>query len=152
MEVIYGNLMTKVKKPRLVKSKEEVLAQLRKSADWNKKMDFTKNKFWPALLTASKSIDDATIFLSSLSTMIMQEFLASMKQKTFGELNFKEKLNKEDSNFTQYSELLDLFNYETIFDSKELIEGMRNEINLFVQEELKDRPLSSLKAKWLDEK
>ncbi len=140
-----------MKTKRKFKNKEEVIKDLQKSQEFVKKMDFVKNKFYPALLGSSYSIDDAQSFISSLSTMIMQEFLQTMKERRMGELNLVSKLDEKEEKHDELVNLVRIFDDMTLFDAKELIEGMKSEISLFINQELKDRPLSSLKATWIDE-
>ena len=141
-----------MKKKRLVKNREEVLKDLQKSQDFRNKMIFVKNKFYPALIEASRSIDDANSFLSSLSTMMMQKFLGLMKEKKFADLKLTEILDPKDDKYEPLCAMLDLFKDESVFDAKELIEGMRTEVQLFINEEMKSRSLASLETKWIDEK
>jgi len=140
------------KVPRLVKNKEQLLADLKKSAEWVKKMDFVKNKFYPALCEASLSIDDAKQFITSIPTTIMQTMMEHFKDKNLGELNLVSKLDPADPKYKSYCQLIELFSDEKIFAARDLINGMDAEINMFVSEELKTRPLSSLKTLWIDSK
>ncbi len=140
------------KQPRLVKGKEEILAELQKSAVWRKRMDFTKNKFWPALVEASMSIDDAKQFVASIPGMVMNLILESYKGRKFGELNLISKLSTTDPKYEKYKAMLELFNDEDVFIARDLIRDMEGEINLALRDEEISRPLSSLKVNWLDEK
>lgn len=143
--------MAKVKKPRLVKSKEELLAELKKSAEWNNKMNFIKKEFYPALIEASVSIEDAKQFLSSIPTLIMQMILEVYKDKHFGELNLASRLDTSDPKYNSYVKLIELFNDKKVFEVRDLINGMEGEIQMFISDEMKERPLASLKTAWLDE-
>ena len=60
-------------------------------------------------------------------------------------------LDPKDEKYEELKAMLALFDNKSIFEAKEYIEGMRNEISLFLGEEAKERSLSSLKTKWLDE-
>ena len=135
-----------------MKSKEEVLKQLKKSEGFNRKMLFVKNELYPALLNASKNIDDTQFFLGSLGSMIMQKFIEKMKDTKFSTLGLTDILDPKDNKYVEYRILLELFNDMNAVDVRDIIEGMKNEIQLFVNEEMRARPLSSLKTKWLDDK
>lgn len=139
------------KQPRINKTKDELLADLKGNEKFQEKMAFTRDKFYPALCNASVSIDDASILLSGMNTMIMQEFLGKMKDVKLSELNLQNKLEPTNLKFDESKALLDLFAEMNVFDAKDYIEGMRNEINLFLTEEAKERPLKDLKVKWLDQ-
>jgi len=114
-------------------------------------MDFTKNKFFPALVNASSSIDDAKTFLSSINNVLMEKFLGLMREKNFKDLGLVKALDPKDKNYKNYAELITLFDDMNVFDAKDCIEGMRSELDLFISDEMKTRPLSSLKPKWIDE-
>lgn len=133
------------------KSKKEILADLKKNKEFMDKLKFTKEVFFPALCRASVNIDDAQILLSGFNTTIMQEFLALMKNRRLGELDLGSKLDSLSPKYTENLELLKIFEDMTIFEAKDYIEGMRSEIQLFITDEMKDRPLESLKTKWVDE-
>lgn len=139
------------KNPQQHKTKEELLADLKANGDFIMKMKFTKEQFYPALCEASTSIEDAGQLLSGFNTTIMQEFLGLMREKKISDLNLEEKLDKDSPKFEKNKELLGLFADMSVFDAKDYIEGMRNEIALFQQEEMRERPLSSLQTKWMDE-
>ncbi len=127
------------------------MAELKNNADFQQKMGFIKLKFYPALCAATNNIEDALMLLNSFNTMIMQEFLGLMKEKNIKDLSLEGKLDITNDKAPELRALLDLFMDKSVFDAKEILEGMRNEINLFLQEERKERPLSALKTKWVDE-
>lgn len=137
--------------PRHNKTKEELIADLKSNEKFQEKMKFTREVFYPALCAATTSIDDASILLSGFNTTIMQEFLGLMKEKTLKDLDLDKKLEPTNLKFQESKDLLALFNDMSVFDAKDYIEGMRNEIQLFLTDEAKNRPLSSLKTKWIDE-
>ncbi len=141
--------MPKIK--RVLKNKEELLAELRSNAAWTQKMKFAKETFWPALCEASMNIDDATMLLSGFSDRIMNEFLGLMKEKKVSELNLENKLDKESPKYKENLALIGLFKDCNVFEAKEHIEGMKGEIETFKRDEFQDRPLSSLKTKWIDQ-
>jgi len=136
---------------RINKSKEELLKDLKGNEKFQEKMKFTREVFYPALCEATVSIDDACILLGGFNTVIMQEFLALMKDKTLKELNLGNKLDPFNMKLEESKKLLALFEDMSVFDAKDYIEGMRNEIQLFLTDEAKERPLSSLKTKWVDQ-
>lgn len=141
----------KTKIPRLNKSKDQLMTELKSNEKFATKMKFTKEVFYPALCAATTSIDDASILLGGFNTVIMQEFLASMKDKTLKDLNLGDKLDPFNNKMDECKALLALFEDMSVFDAKDYIEGMRNEIQLFLTEEAKERPLTDLKVRWLDE-
>jgi len=129
-------------------SKEEVIGNLRKNEEFQKRLKFIKEQFWPLLCETADSIEDASTFLGGINTALMQAFLGLMKEKKFGELKLGEKISGD---FEKYKKLIALFDDFDVFTAKDYVEGMRSEIALFKQEEDRTRPLSTLKTKWIDE-
>ena len=114
-------------------------------------MKFTKEKLWPALGGATTSIDDALQNLSIINSVIMEKFLSLMKEKKMSEIDIFTNLDPKDPQYEGLSTMLHLFDDMTIFDTRDFLEGVRNEINLFLSEENKNRKLSDLCPQWLDE-
>ncbi len=133
------------------KDRAELIADLKKNQDWVNKMLFAKTKFYPALLDLDSSIDDIKMFLSSIDSVLMEKFLAKMKETKFSDLNLVEVLDPKDEKYQWYVKLLELFNGMSTYDARDTIAGMRGEIDTFLQDELKNRKLDTLKVKWLDE-
>lgn len=121
-----------------------------KTAEVKKARAFVKDKFYPELMATSLSIDDAKFLLGSFSNMIMQEFLALMREKKMSELNLVTKLDPESPQYEGYKKIVELFNDESIFNAKELIEGMKGEITMMIDNEMKERKLDTLKTNFLE--
>jgi len=138
-------------KKHIPKTKEELIADLQKSAKWQEKMHFARNRFYPALCDLDTSVDDVKIFLASINTILMEKFLGKMKELKFSDMKLADSLDPKDENYEGYAVLLNLFNDMNIFDAKDLIEGMRSEIQTFVDDEMKNKKLVALKTKWIDE-
>jgi len=133
------------------KTKAELIAELKGNQKFVEKMKFTKEVFYPALVSASKNIDDSLSFLTSINNIVMEKFLGYMKEKNFGELKLVDMLDPKDEKYEELKSMLELFSGKSVFEAKEFLEGMKQEIQLFINEENKTRPLSSLKTQWLDE-
>jgi len=133
-------------KPR---SKEEIIKGMQNTAEVKRLRAFVKDKLYPQLLTASTSIDDAKYLLGSLSNMVMEQFLSKMKEVKFGDLKLEEKLDPKASNYEEYKKVLELFADEDVFSTRELIEGMKGEIEANINNELKGRKLDTLATNWL---
>ena len=134
------------KKPR---AKSEIIADAKRIKDVKRKREFVSKELYPALIKASESIEDAKFLLGSLSNMIMESFLQEMREKKFKELNLSSKLDKKAPNHKEFKALLELFNDETIFISRELVEGMKNEVQMMIDNEMKARKLDTLKTNFL---
>jgi hypothetical protein len=132
------------------KSKEEIALGMQRVQEAKRLRAFVKDKLYPAIITTSTSIDDAKFLLGSFSNMMMEQFLAKMKETKFIELKLHEKLDKNSPKYKEFIELLALFADENVFTSRELIEGMKNEITMFIDNELKGRKLETLKTNFLE--
>lgn len=133
------------------KTKAELLADLKGNKDFVEKMKFTREQFYPALVEATTSIEDAQNQLYLINTMLMQKFLDKMKEFKFSEMGLSEIINDKDPKAEPLKEMLALFADRSVFEAKEIMEGMKAEINLFISEENKERSLADLKTKWIDE-
>lgn len=139
------------KKPQKHLTKEELIANLQANAEFKTKMRFVREQFYPALIEATESIEDASMLLAGFNTTLMQEFLGYMKEKKMSELKLENKLDKNVGTYEKNKKLLDLFQDMDVFSAKEYIEGLREEIELFKQDYFKGKPLSELPTKWIDE-
>lgn len=139
-----------MKAPRVNKTKEEIARKMQNIEMVKEMRIFVRDQFYPALLKATTSIDDAKFLLSSFSNMVMEQFLAQMKEKQFVELKLHEKLDKASPNYKEYIDLLALFGDKSVYDTRELIEGMKNEIEMMVTTELKERKLDTLKTQFYE--
>jgi len=143
--------MKKKKEAPIVRSKEQIMADLKANVKFQEKMVFIKTKVYPALCDATTSIDDATGNLSIINSIIMEKFLGFMKEKTMKDIDIYTNLSEKDDKYEELKAFLQLFDDYTVFDAKDILEGLKSEITLFITEENKSRQLSDLKTKWLDE-
>lgn len=132
------------------RSKEQIATGMKNIQEVKRMRAFVREKFYPQLLATSTSIDDAKYLLTSFSNMLMEQFLALMKEKKFSELNLIDKLDPKLPQYIEFIKLLDLFSEETVFSARELIEGMKSEIEMMVNSELKARKLETLKTNFLE--
>lgn len=136
--------------PRINKTKEEIVKGLKDVKEVKRMRSFVKDKFYPQLLTASSSIDDAKFLLTSLANMLMDKFLSQMKEKKFKELSLETMLDPAHAKHEEYLKILKLFEDENVYVARELIEGMRGEIEMMINAELKERKLETLKTNFLE--
>lgn len=132
-------------------TKEQIAAQLKAQTERAARLKFIKEQFWPALGEACGSIEEAQMFLNGFNSVLMNEFLGLMKDKKFSEFDMIAKLGKEDERYEKQVKLLELFSDMNVFEAKGHIEGMKNEIDIFLQDERRKRPLATLHPTWLDE-
>lgn len=139
------------RKPQHHATKKELLANLKANAEWMAKMSFVKEQFFPALTKATTSIEDALSNLSIINTVILDKFLSRMKEVKMRDIDIYANLSISDPQYDGLKAMLELFDDKSVFDAKELFEGMRAEINMFLAEEQKERKLEDLPTRWIDE-
>lgn len=142
----------KMPKPKkMIRTREEILKDLKKNKKFQEKMKFTREVFYPALKEATTSIEDALQHLTIINNIIMEKALGFMQEKYMKEIELAKNLSIDDPKYQKMKEMIEIFDQFTVFDAKDMIEGMRNEINLFISEENKKRTLDQLETKWIDE-
>lgn len=137
-------------KKRENKTKEQIAKDIENLQKVRKYRAFVKDEFYPLLLANTTSIDDAKFLLTGFASMVFEQFLGLMKEKNFGELNLETKLDPKNTNYEGFKKILDIFKDKNVFEARELIEGMKGEIEALVNAELKDRKLESLKTNWFE--
>lgn len=135
---------------KIPKTKEQIVQGLKSVQKVRKLRTFVKDKFYPILLTASTSIEDAKYILGSFSNMLMEQFLAKMKETKFEELKLEAKLAKDSPQYEEFKKIIAIFKGEDVYTARELIEGMKNEVDMMVTNELKSRKLETLKTNFFE--
>lgn len=132
------------------KSKEEVAKTLEQNAEVARKREIVTTKFYPALVAATVSIDEAKMLIQSINSLLFEEVLQTMKDRKFEEIvgNLLKKLCPNGDRETEVKALLSVFNGEDLFVSRELIEGMTNAIDHMLHKENQNRTLNSLIPDW----
>lgn len=136
---------------RVNKSREQLLSEMKNNKEFKDKLAFSREVFYPALTKASVNVEDAVIQLSMLDTLLMQSFLRFMKEKTFKDLNIQASISSEDPKSQDIIAMLDLLNDKTVYDAKDILEGLKGEIELFRRDYFKKMTLDQLPTKWLDQ-
>jgi hypothetical protein len=131
---------------------EQLLEQSRRKANFENKMKFIKEKFYPALIKATTSIEDAIQNLTIINSVMMEKFLAKMKEVKMSDIDLYTNLSKDDPKYEDIKEMLNLFDEMDVFTAKEYFEGMKGEIGMFISDEQRVRSLDTLPTKWIDEK
>lgn len=140
--------MPKSKKP--VKSREELVHDFKRKEEVARKGKIVVDHFYPSLIEATVSIDEAKMLIQSVTSLIMAEVLGTMKEKKFSEImpSLIEKLCPDNERKEEVTKLLETVKDENIYVAREVIEGMSRAIETMINDEMKDRKLDSLKADW----
>ncbi len=139
------------KPKRVLKSKEELLREMKNNVHFIQKMTFVREKIYPAVVNMDQSVEETKMFLSSINNVLMEKFLGKMKELTFKDLDLIGGLDTKGADYEKYKILLSLFDEMSVFDAKDYLEGMRNEIDTWVTDELKDKKMKDLKTIWIDQ-
>lgn len=138
------------KKPRVNKSKEELIKEQENRTEVARKKDIIVNKFYPALVNATVSVDESKALINAMSTLLMEEVLKTMRERKFIDIMYKlvVKLCPDDKRVIEITELLSTLENENLFVAREIIEGMTRAIEAMITEEMRERNLDSLTPNW----
>lgn len=134
------------KEPRANKTEE----QLVKDMEVARKRKIVVDKFYPALINASVSVDEAKMLIQATSTLLMEEVLKTMQERKFSDISgiLLKKLSPEGERLAEIAELLAVLDGENLYVAREIIEGMTRAIEQMIGDEMRSRNLDTLKADW----
>src|ERR1035437_4656092 len=132
------------KKNKAKQSEAQKLQAIQRKEEFDVKLKFIKEQFYPALCKATTSIEDALQNLTIINSIMMEKFLGKMKETTMKDINIYTNLSMSDPNYEALKSMLELFDDKNVFETKEYFEGMRGEISLFLNDEQKERKLEDL--------
>lgn len=124
--------------------------QIERDMEVARKRKIVVEQFYPALLEATISIDEAKMLNQSIAALLMEEVLHTMRERKFDEIynRLVKKLCPNDDRLLQIEKLLNTVRNENLFVAREIIEGMNRAIEQMIYDELKSRKLDTLKADW----
>ncbi len=93
---------------------------------------------------------DAGIFMNTLANVIRQSFTQLMGKMRIVDLKIEDVLI-EDEKTEFWKKMLSIIGQETITSATVMIEGFPRLIEIIVQNENKNRPLSDIKSQLVDE-
>lgn len=134
---------------RINKTKEQIETEIKNSQNIKRKRSIIMDTFYPALMEATVSVDEAKALIQALGSSLMSEALRTMRERKFSEIS-EAVLNvlTKDERKEEIKNLLSTLENESLFDAREIIEGMTNAIEMMIREEMQGRKLDSLKADW----
>lgn len=133
-------------KKRAPLGKEQIAQQL----DAVRKKGIVRDKFYPALTAATVSVDEAKMLIHSISTLIMEEAMMTLREKKMSEIEAKllKRLCPDGDQEKEVKELLAVFSGESLFTTRELTEGMSQAIEYMIQTDMRNRTLNSFEPNW----
>ncbi len=139
------------KPKRSPKTKEQILAEMKNNKNFKEKIAFVREVFYPALMKATDNVEQAGEYLGALNSLLMQQFLKKMQDISFKDMNIPDLVNKEDPQYEPMKAMLTLLEDKTVFEAKDIMEGVKGEIDLFKRDYFKKMKLDQLPAVWIDQ-
>ena len=135
---------------RAPKQEHKTPEEVARTLEVKRKGLIVKEQFYPSLVGATVSIDEAKMLIGSISTLMMEEVLQTMKERKFSDISGKllKKLCPDGAREKEIAHLLSIFDNEDLFVTREIVEGMRNVIEQMLMDENKARTLNSLTPDW----
>ena len=128
------------------KTKEQLIEEGKQIEETKRKRAIVKEQLYPILLAESLNIDDAKNMCVAASSAIVAAFNKQMLSQLVEDLGIK--VNADEKN-DKHRKVLAVFENETVFVAKDLLEGCVQAIESFQREESTKRKLDTLKADLL---
>lgn len=124
--------------------------QLYQQQENNHKKVFIKDKFYPALVGATKSVDEAGHLLQAMTALVMEEAMETLRSKRMNEIRSRliKKLCPDHEREIEITALVSLFDKQTLFDARSHFEGVKAVIEQMKIDEMSSRSLSTMKVDW----
>lgn len=139
------------KEKRRNKTKEELLQEMKNNQAFKEKISFVREVFYPALMKATENVEQAGEYLGVLNSLLMQQFLKKMQEVKFKDMSIPDLLGKDDSQYEAMKAMLTLLEDKTVFEAKDIMEGVKGEIDLFKRDYFKRMKLEELPTTWIDQ-
>ncbi len=133
------------KRAKHIENKEDVARLM----EVRRKQMLVQGKIYPALVSATTSVQEAKALNQAISTVLLEEAMAVLKEKKLSDI--KESVIKklcEEGRETEVRALLDTMDGETLYTARTLIEGLNSVIEQALMDETKHRTLGSLEFEW----
>lgn len=124
--------------------------QLEREREIARKRVIVVDKFFPALKEATVSIEEAKMLLQASASLIMEEVMNTMRERTFDEMFNRviKKLSPDDVKLLELEALFNTIRHENLFVAREIIEGMTRAIQQAEMEASREKKLDDLKFEW----
>lgn len=119
-------------------------------AEAKRQRKILREEVLPVLFDNCENIMDAGIFMNTLANVIRQSFTQLMGKMRIVDLKIEDVLI-EDEKTEFWKKMLSIIGQETITSATVMIEGFPRLIEIIVQNENKNRPLSDIKSQLVDE-
>lgn len=138
------------KEPQEHKSKAELEQLAINQKEIARKRKLVTQDFYPALVKATVSVDEARALIHAMSSLLMEDVMRTMKDRYFKEImgRMVDQLTQGGERKEEIMVLLQALAQENLFVAREIIEGTSRLIDQMVNDELKGRTLDTLNADW----
>lgn len=141
-------MSNKNKPKRLQLTKEQLVLQAQQKKEELARKKFIDEKFFPCIESVVTTLEDATRMAETLKVAINQAFLNTSKEMTIADLGLIEMLNKKDDVLTKkYTKVLEMLSDETVDNSLRMCDGLFNEANRVLIDQMQKQKLSDFKPK-----
>jgi len=133
-----------------IKVQPRTKEQIARDMEVARKRKIVVEKFYPALGQATISVDEAKMLIQAISSSIMEEVLATMRERKLDAIygRLVKRLAPDGARQLQIEALLNTIRDENLFVAREIVEGMQRAIAQMLHDEEKGRKLESLKPDW----
>ena len=134
------------KEKRVEKSKEDIAREF----EVERKKRIVVNTFYPALVDATISVDEAKMLVRAISSLMIEEVMKTMFERKFSEISpeLLSKLAPSGERKEEIEALLGTLEGENLFVAREIVEGMSNAIEQMVQDDLTSKSLKDFTPDW----
>lgn len=131
---------------QLPRTKEQII----RDTEIARKRKIVVDKFYPSLVEATVSIDEAKMLLQAATSLIMEEVLSTMKERQFDEIysRLTKKLCPDGTRQIEIEKWLSTMKGENLYVARELIEGANRAISQMLHDEELKRKMDTLNPDW----
>lgn len=135
---------------RVNKPKEQIAHEMKSQQEIARKRAIIVDKFYPALVGATVSVDESKMLINSMGTLLMENVLKTMQQRQFTEIieELTNRLCPDGERKEEIVKLLSTLEGENLFVAREIIEGMTRAIDTMILNDMRGRKLDTLDADW----
>ncbi len=114
------------------------------------KRRFIQEQFFPALASATESVDEAGYLLQAMTALVMEEAMETLKTTRMRDVRNRivKKLTPNDERLLSIEHLVTLFDGQTLFDARGNFEGMKSVLEQVKIDEMSSRKLTDVKVNW----
>ena len=139
-----------MEKPRVNKTKEQILEQVKQNQEARKRKTFVREKLFPFLLEHTESIDDAQILCEALAQTVRMAFNQKMVAMDFKELGIKDAMNPNSEHFKKMAGIVELLGEEKMATALRILDEIPQAIQDKIRAEGKKRKLAELNLEFND--